>query len=181
MRKRNLIDTTQKILTPQEAIRLLGHRDPQRPVKILRRKLKPLVFTNGCFDIIHPGHTSYLESARSLGSALIVAINSDRSVRAIKGPSRPINSLSDRIKVIAALECVTYVTWFDEDTPLKLIRALSPDILSKGGDWKPEQIVGSDHVLSYGGKVKSLRFVKGKSSTKIIEKLKKLGLSSKEL
>src|SRR5207237_698317 len=115
-------------------------------------KGKRVVFTNGCFDLLHKGHINYLEKARNLGTLLVVALNSDSSVRKLKGKGRPINRLADRLRVIAALECVDYVTWFGEETPLKLIRLLRPRVLVKGGDWSPHQIVGASDVLSLGGK-----------------------------
>ena len=134
-------------------------------------KKKKFVFTNGVFDLLHSGHVSYLQQARKLGAGLIVALNSDDSVRRLnKGPERPINTLADRMEVIAALESVDYVTWFEDDTPLALIRKLCPKVLVKGGDWRPEQIVGASDVLASGGKVKSLPYVEGKSTTKLIEK-----------
>lgn len=139
----------------------------------LQSKKKKVVFTNGCYDILHAGHISLLEDAKACGDILIVALNSDASVKKLKGPTRPVNTLKDRIKVIAALGCVDYVTFFGEQTPQKLIERLNPNVLVKGGDWKPAQIVGSDHVLKHGGKVKSLPFVKGKSTTGIIEKILK--------
>lgn len=148
--------------------------------KSLARKLKkqrlnskkPLkvVFTNGCFDILHKGHVTYLERARALGTQLIVAVNSDESVKKLKGPERPINPLPDRLEVIAALESVSYVTWFEEDTPIETLITLKPDILVKGGDFKVSQIVGAKEVKSWGGKVKSLTFVKGRSTTEIIKR-----------
>ena len=137
--------------------------------KLQRRGLK-VVFTNGCFDILHKGHVSYLDRARRLGDVLVVAINSDASVSRLKGPDRPINGLRDRMEVMAALECVDFVVSFGEDTPLKTIVKLRPDVLVKGGDWKPAQIVGAHEVLSWGGKVRSLKFVDGRSTTRIIEK-----------
>lgn len=136
----------------------------QRPLKV--------VFTNGCFDLIHKGHVTYLEEARNLGDLLVVALNSDESVRKLKGPERPINALEDRLEVIAALESVSFVTWFEEETPLNTIQLLKPDILVKGGDWKPSQIVGADDVLARGGRVFSLPFVEGRSSTRIIERVR---------
>lgn len=148
---------------------------PQRLQKIIqtfhkkkRRKKIKIVFTNGCFDLLHPGHVVYLEQAKKQGDYLIVALNSDASVKRIKGPSRPINSLADRLEVIAALESVNYVTWFEEDTPLALILTLKPDVLVKGGDWKPDEIVGGPEVIRWGGKVKSLKFIPGKSTTALI-------------
>lgn len=134
------------------------------------RKQKRIVFTNGCFDLLHPGHVEYLEQARGLGDFLVVALNSDESVQRLKGPTRPINCLADRKVVIAGLECVDFVTSFTEDTPLEIILKLKPNILVKGGDWKPDQIVGGPEVLSWGGKVKSLKFVDGKSTTELIKK-----------
>jgi rfaE bifunctional protein nucleotidyltransferase chain/domain len=134
------------------------------------RKKRKVVFTNGCFDILHKGHVTYLEMARKQGDILVVALNTDESVKALKGPNRPINSLADRLDVMAALECVDFVTSFGDETPLNLILALRPDVLVKGGDWKPDQIVGGREVLAWGGRVKSLSFVKGRSTTRIIEK-----------
>jgi rfaE bifunctional protein nucleotidyltransferase chain/domain len=137
---------------------------------------KKVVFTNGCFDLLHPGHVAYLEQARKQGDLLVVALNSDASVSRLKGPSRPVNTLADRLSVLAGLECVDYVTWFEQDTPLDLIKKLGSKIgvLVKGGDWKVDQIVGGREVLSWGGKVKSLRFVEGKSTTGILKKITQL-------
>ncbi len=132
---------------------------------------KRVVFTNGCFDILHKGHIRYLDRARRLGDFFVVALNTDASVKKLKGPKRPINRLSDRLEVIASLECVDFVTWFGEETPLKLIKKLHPQILVKGGDWKVDQIVGGREVFDWGGKVVSVPFVKGRSSTSVIEKL----------
>lgn len=135
-----------------------------------RKKRKRVVFTNGCFDLLHKGHVSYLEKARKLGDILVVALDTDESVRALKGKGRPINSLADRMEVIAALESVDYVTWFEDSDPQPVIRKLHPAILVKGGDWKPAQILGSKDVLGWGGKVKSLPYVEGRSTTRMIEK-----------
>ena len=134
---------------------------------------KNIVFTNGVFDLLHKGHVSYLERARKLGDVLVIAINSDDSVRRLKGPERPVNPLTDRLEVVAALECVDYVTWFSEDTPLKVILKLRPQILSKGGDYEPSKIVGASEVKSWGGKVKVLPFVQGRSTTAMIARAKK--------
>lgn len=139
-------------------------------LKELHKKGFKSVFTNGCFDLIHRGHVSYLEQAKKQGDLLIVALNSDESVKRLKGSSRPLNPLEDRLEVMAALESVDYVTWFEEDTPLDLILALCPRVLVKGGDWKVDQIVGGNEVLSWGGKVRSLRFIEGKSTTEIIRR-----------
>jgi D-beta-D-heptose 7-phosphate kinase/D-beta-D-heptose 1-phosphate adenosyltransferase len=137
-----------------------------------KNKKKKIVFTNGCFDILHTGHVTYLEKARRLGDILIVALNTDSTVRKLKGRNRPINKLKDREKVMAALESVTYVTSFSEPTPLKLIQTLKPHVLTKGGDWKIHQIVGAKEVLSWRGKVYSIAFVKGRSTTKILNRIK---------
>ncbi len=135
---------------------------------------KKVVFTNGCFDILHVGHVKYLQEAKAQGDILVVGINADASVRKLKGEERPIQNEQDRGEVLSALACVDYVAIFEEDTPEKLIKLLKPDVLVKGGDWKVDQIVGSDFVMSYGGKVKSLQFVKGKSTTNIVSKILKL-------
>jgi D-beta-D-heptose 7-phosphate kinase/D-beta-D-heptose 1-phosphate adenosyltransferase len=129
-----------------------------------------IVFTNGCFDWLHVGHVRYLQEARRQGDILILGVNSDRSVRALKGPTRPVQNENDRAEILAALACVDFVTIFDQDTPYELIKAVQPDILVKGGDWKIESIVGADLVQARGGQVLSLTFVEGKSTTKLIEK-----------
>lgn len=134
-----------------------------------------VVFTNGCFDLLHKGHVSYLEKARELGDFLVVALNSDESIRQLKGPSRPISSLSDRMEVIAALESVDYVTWFEEATPLELIKKLKPQILVKGGDWAVSQILGSEDVLARGGQVYSLPYIPGRSTTELIARARQDG------
>jgi len=138
-----------------------------------RKKGQIMVFTNGCFDILHAGHVDYLTKARRLGDFLVVGLNSDLSVSKIKGPFRPINTQDLRIEVLSALECVDYIVLFDEETPEDLIKALKPDILVKGADWPEEKIVGADYVKSYGGKVIRIEFIFDISTTKIIEKIKK--------
>jgi D-beta-D-heptose 7-phosphate kinase/D-beta-D-heptose 1-phosphate adenosyltransferase len=140
----------------------------------MKRAGKRLVFTNGCFDLLHAGHVRYLSEARALGDALVVALNSDRSVRELKGEGRPILNEQERAEVIAALEAVDYVIVFDEETPRELIAALLPDVLVKGGDWPLDQIVGRDEVEAAGGKVLSLPYVEGSSTTEIIERIKSL-------
>lgn len=144
-------------------------------LKILVKKRKEkgqiMVFTNGCFDILHAGHTHYLSSARSLGDFLVVGLNSDKSVKKIKGILRPINSEKERAYALSALECVDYIVFFDEETPEKLIKALKPDVLVKGADWEEEKIVGADFVKSYGGKIERISFKFDTSTTKIIEKI----------
>jgi rfaE bifunctional protein nucleotidyltransferase chain/domain len=133
-----------------------------------------IVFTNGVFDLLHPGHIQYLDAASKLGTHLIVALNADDSVRRIKGPLRPVMKLEERSEVLAALEAVRFVTWFNEDTPAEIIPVIRPDVLVKGGDWKPESIVGKDFVESYGGRVLSLPFISGYSTTGILEKIANL-------
>lgn len=136
----------------------------------LRQSGKKIVFTNGCFDLLHVGHVRYLQEARALGDALVVGVNSDASVKRLKGPTRPIQFENDRAEILAALACVDFTVIFTEDTPENLIHQVKPDILVKGGDWKIETIVGAPFVMSYGGQVMSLQFVDGKSTTKLIEK-----------
>ena len=140
----------------------------------LRGEGKRLVFTNGCFDLLHPGHVSYLKQARSLGDALVVGLNSDRSVRELKGEGRPILNQQERAEVIAALEAVDYVTIFDEETPSVLIAAVLPDVLVKGGDWALAEIIGREEVEAAGGRVLSLPYIEGSSTTDIIERIKNL-------
>ena len=136
---------------------------------------RPLVFTNGCFDVLHRGHVTYLAQARALGASLIVGVNSDASVkRQGKGDDRPINVGQDRMAVLAALESVSLVVEFDEDTPLNLILACQPDVLVKGGDWKPQAIVGSTAVLNRGGTVHSIPFLHERSTTALLKKIRSL-------
>ncbi len=136
---------------------------------------RPLVFTNGCFDILHRGHVTYLAQARALGASLLVAVNTDASVRRLgKGADRPINSQDDRMAVLAALECVSLVTWFDEDTPLARILESRPDVLVKGGDWPVDKIVGSREVLARGGEVHSIPFIHQRSTTGLVDRIRRL-------
>ncbi len=137
----------------------------------LRKAGKKIVFTNGCFDILHFGHVSYLEEAKSCGDVLILGLNSDDSVKRLKGESRPINSQLERAFVLCGLKAVDFVVIFDQDTPYDLIKLIKPSVLVKGGDWSPEQIIGSDIVLGLGGQVKSLLFQDGFSTTNLIEKI----------
>ncbi len=141
----------------------------------LKKDRKNVVFTNGCFDLVHAGHVRYLKKARALGDVLIVGVNSDASIRRIKGPSRPLVRLEHRQEVLAALECVSYVVSFDEDTPERLIRAIQPDILVKGADYRVGQIAGAHFVLASGGKVRRIGLVKGLSTTGLLSKLKSVG------
>lgn len=149
-----------ELKTELERRRALSSRRPPR-----------LVFTNGCFDILHVGHTRYLAEARALGDILVVGCNSDASVRRLKGPERPIQNEADRAEVLASLAAVDYVVLFDEDTPEALIEKLAPDVLVKGGDWAPEKIVGSKFVLANGGEVRALPFHPGHSTTALIERI----------
>ena len=142
-----------------------------RTLSALKSRGKRIVFTNGCFDILHVGHVDYLSKAKRLGDILVIGLNSDSSVKKIKGKGRPINRESDRAKVLAALGCVDYVTLFAESTPENIIMKLRPNVLVKGGDWKVKDIVGGDFVRKNGGKVKNIPFVKGYSTTAVIEKL----------
>jgi rfaE bifunctional protein nucleotidyltransferase chain/domain len=136
---------------------------------------RPIVFTNGCFDVLHRGHVTYLAQARALGTALIIGVNSDASVkRQGKGDDRPINCEQDRMMVLAALESVSLVTMFDEDTPLNLILACRPDILVKGGDWQIEKIVGAKEVQGWGGAVHSIPFLHERSTTALLSKIRSL-------
>lgn len=139
---------------------------------------RPLVFTNGCFDILHRGHVSYLAQARALGASLVVAANSDASVKRLgKGANvneRPVNALADRMAVLAALESVALVTWFDEDTPLARILDCRPDVLVKGGDWPVDKIVGAPEVIGWGGTVHSIPFIHARSTTALLEKIRRL-------
>ncbi len=152
----------QKIQPPDQLQQTLAH---------WRSAGDTIVFTNGCFDILHYGHLHYLAQARDLGSRLVIGLNSAESVRRLKGPTRPINDEATRAHLLAALEVVDAVVFFAEDTPVELIRLVQPDVLVKGGDWKPEQIVGSDLVLACGGTVRSLPFVEGYSTTNIEQKI----------
>ena len=155
-------NSERKILSVDELSRMLKSN----------KKIGKLVFTNGCFDILHGGHLSYLEKARSLGDALVIAVNSDSSVRRLKGETRPIIPGEYRKKMLAGLGCVDYVVEFDEDTPLNVIETLSPNVLVKGADYTIDNIVGADHVLKSGGEVETIEFVDGWSTSKIIEKIK---------
>ncbi|MBI1174114.1 MAG: D-glycero-beta-D-manno-heptose 1-phosphate adenylyltransferase [Sideroxydans sp.] len=134
---------------------------------------RPLVFTNGCFDVLHRGHVTYLAQARALGAALIVGVNSDASVKRLgKGDDRPVNSEADRMAVLAALESISLLVPFDEDTPLNLILACKPDVLVKGGDWTPDRIVGGKEVQGWGGSVHSIPFQHERSTTALLKKIR---------
>ena len=179
------------VVSPQEIIDTvsLAHKDSHAKIKSLdvlsalieaeRNKGKRIVFTNGCFDLLHAGHVKYLQKARSLGDLLVLGLNSDASVRRLKGPKRPLIDQEERAHLLAALDCIDYVVVFDEDTPLELITALKPYILAKGGDYALNDVVGREVVESYGGRVELVTFVDGKSTTNIIERV--LELYSSEL
>lgn len=149
--------------------KLIDRRDLE---KWDRNRTEPLIWTNGCFDIIHTGHIHYLHECKKLGGQLIVGLNSDDSVRRLKGPGRPIIGLEDRIVHLSAFFFVDYVVVFDTDTPLEMIKLVRPDKLVKGGDYKVEEIVGYEEVTNYGGQVLTIPLVPGKSTTSIIEKIK---------
>lgn len=142
-------------------------------IKTLQKKGKEIVFTNGCFDILHYGHVQYLEIAKTKGDILVLGLNSDSSVRKIKGKNRPIVNQTDRSKILAGLESVDFLVIFNETTPLKTIQKVKPDILIKGGDWKTDNIVGGDFVKSYGGKVETIKLAPGRSTTNIIKRIEK--------
>lgn len=139
----------------------------------LRRRKKRVVFTNGCFDILHAGHVSYLERAKRFGDVLIVGLNSDSSVRKLKGPGRPIHSEKDRARVLAALESVDSIVLFNEDTPRQLICAIKPHILVKGADWSAREIAGAKELRAWGGKLRRIRLLPGRSTSKTIEQAKR--------
>jgi len=173
-------------VTPAEIVNEAGldHRDSDTKIKnrdVLaaiiteeKRRGKRVVFTNGCFDLLHVGHVKYLQKARSFGDLLVLGLNSDASVRRLKGEKRPLIGEEERAHLLAALDCVDYVVIFDEDTPLQLIETIRPLVLVKGGDYTPEGVVGKDVVESYGGRVELVEFVDGKSTTNIIEKIRDL-------
>ncbi|MFA6349773.1 MAG: D-glycero-beta-D-manno-heptose 1-phosphate adenylyltransferase [Candidatus Omnitrophota bacterium] len=147
-------------------------------LKIILKQLqsagKKIVFTNGCFDLIHAGHVRYLSAAKNMGDVLILGLNSDSSVRKIKGPKRPLVTQKDRLAVMASLECIDFVVIFNETTPLKIIQILKPDILVKGADWKSSDIVGADFVKKHGGKVATIKLTRGRSTSNLIKKIVKI-------
>jgi D-beta-D-heptose 7-phosphate kinase/D-beta-D-heptose 1-phosphate adenosyltransferase len=162
----------------------LAHKDSHAKIKspdVLaaliaaeKNRGKRVVFTNGCFDLLHAGHVKYLQKARNLGDLLVLGLNSDASVRRLKGAKRPLIDQEERAHLLAALDCIDYVVVFDEDTPLALITALKPHILAKGGDYSLDGVVGREFVESYGGRVELVTFVDGKSTTNIIERVLEL-------
>ena len=165
-----MTDTT--LLPPAFLSKLASRQDAVERVSALRAN-GPVVFTNGVFDVLHRGHASYLAQARSLGGSLVVALNSDASAKRLgKGPDRPLNNEADRAALIAALEAVSLVTWFDEDTPLELITELRPDILVKGGDYDMSKLAETQVVESYGGRALAIAFVDGYSTTALVKKIR---------
>jgi len=159
-------DMRQKVMSVAEAVAFVEHQ---------RHLGREVVFTNGVFDLLHPGHVRYLQDARREGDVLIVAVNSDRSVRAIKGPTRPINSESERAEVLAGLACVDAVVVFDEDDPQQMISRLQPDVLAKGADWTLDAIVGRETVEARGGRVSRIPLAEGHSTSAIIKKIRNAG------
>jgi rfaE bifunctional protein nucleotidyltransferase chain/domain len=152
--------------------KLASRAQAQQRLQTLRAQ-GPVVFTNGVFDVLHRGHASYLAQARSLGGSLVVALNSDASAKRLgKGPDRPLNNESDRAALMAALESVSLVTWFDEDTPLQIITELRPDILVKGGDYDMAKLAETQVVLAYGGRAQAIPFVDGYSTTALVQKIR---------
>lgn len=160
----NIIREMRKLVSKNKLLKI---------IKEMKRCGKKIVFTNGCFDIIHAGHVRYLQRAKKYGDLLIVGLNSDTSVKKIKGKTRPINNQNDRAEVLSALDCVDFVTIFNEETPEKLIQDIKPDVLVKGADWKGKRIAGEDIVLAKGGRVVFLPYLKGRSTTEIIQRIKK--------
>jgi len=154
------------VASPNSKSKILS---PNALKKVLSRK-RNVVFTNGCFDLLHAGHVTYLEKAKSFGSTLVIAVNSDESVQLLKGPTRPINPLADRMRVLAALECVDYVTWFKEETPRELIIKLKPNLLVKGGDYKPSEVAGYNEIKAWGGRTRIVKLLPGRSTTSILSK-----------
>jgi rfaE bifunctional protein nucleotidyltransferase chain/domain len=152
--------------------RMLSRSDAAAFAQRLREAGKQVVFTNGVFDLIHPGHVRYLQEARSLGDALIVGVNGDESVRRNKGEGRPVTPASERVELVAALACVDAVTVFGEDTPAEVIRAIQPDVLVKGADWAADQIVGRDTVEARGGRVVRIAVEEGHSTTAILQRIR---------
>ncbi len=160
------LGTADKVLTRLQLLQRFG-----------RPRVGRLVFTNGCFDLLHPGHIAYLEAARALGDALVIGVNTDSSVRRLKGPSRPFVPEGDRARLLAALSCVSAVVLFSDDTPEGLVRELMPDVLVKGGDYEPEQVVGREAVVGGGGRVEIIPFLEGYSTSALERRIRDLSNS----
>jgi len=168
---RDLLRSGLMRVKPLSGGKVLSQDDLVKRIESCRAQRRRIVFTNGCFDLLHAGHATCLQEAAALGDLLVVALNSDAGVRALKGPSRPVIRQEDRATLLAALSCVDYVTIFDEPTPAALIERLRPDVLVKGGDYQPEQVVGYDFVQSYGGRVYIAPLVEGVSTTAILKSM----------
>jgi D-beta-D-heptose 7-phosphate kinase/D-beta-D-heptose 1-phosphate adenosyltransferase len=151
--------------------KILSRASLERVVRWLKQQKRRIVFTNGTFDLLHLGHVTYLEKAKKAGDVLIVGVNTDASVKSYKAPDRPLNCLSDRMRVLTALACVDYAVAFSEPTPLKLIMKIRPDVLVKGADWKKSEIAGAREVESWGGRVKRIALVPGRSTTRLLKLL----------
>jgi D-beta-D-heptose 7-phosphate kinase/D-beta-D-heptose 1-phosphate adenosyltransferase len=158
-------------LNQYQAKKIIEPKDLSSTLQLWRFLNKKVVFTNGVFDLLHPGHIEYLNNARDLGDVLIIGLNADASVKRLKGENRPINLQQDRALMLAGLECVTAIVLFDEDTPLNLIKKVLPDVLVKGGDYNRDTIVGADEVESHGGRVEVIPFKEGYSSTTLIQRI----------
>lgn len=154
------------------ASKILSQSSLMKAVRALKRSGRRIVFTNGTFDLLHLGHVDYLQRAKKAGDVLIVGVNTDESVKTYKAPNRPLNGLKDRIRVLTALACVDYAVPFGEPTPLRLILKIKPDVLAKGADWKKNEIAGAREVESWGGKVKRIPLVPGRSTTRLLKLLK---------
>ena len=162
-------------MTQSTENKVINREEAARWVREMQDRGLRVVFTNGCFDLLHPGHVGYLEEARSLGEALIVAVNTDASVRRLgKGPERPVNPEGDRARVVAALQAVDRVVLFDEDTPLEILTALQPDILVKGGDYRLDEVVGRELIEARGGQVRVLPFRSGYATSRLLERLRSI-------
>ena len=152
--------------------KLINDNELQKVIEKLRKENKKIVVTNGCFDILHAGHVRYLKESKKFGDVLIVGLNSDSSVKALKGPERPINNETDRIEVLSGLESVDYIVLFSEISPVKLLETIKPDIYTKGADYTVETLPEAEVVMKNGGEIKFIKLVEGKSTTKIIDKIK---------
>ena len=161
--------------------KILEREALRNKLEALRKKGKKIAFTNGCFDILHVGHVRYLREAKKTADVLVLALNSDSSVRSIKGEKRPLVTENERAEVLAALEFIDFITIFEESTPLELIKYLKPDILIKGGDWPEEKVVGREEVKKWGGRVAIIPEVEGKSTTSIVEKIKQIYCSGNKV
>jgi D-beta-D-heptose 7-phosphate kinase/D-beta-D-heptose 1-phosphate adenosyltransferase len=168
------LELTREMHSHRNTFGVVSEDELSQAMQLAKARGEKLVMTNGCFDLLHIGHITYLQQAKALGDRLIVAVNSDKSVKILKGESRPINDLQARMSILAALECVDWVVEFNEETPERLYNQLLPDVIVKGGDYKPEDVVGGAAVIANGGDVKILSFVEGHSTSKMIAKAQKL-------